>query len=43
MPWDHVGSHIGVAIQLNKDLENSHILDQYKNPSNAIAHYDETG
>lgn len=43
MPFDHVGSHIGIAIELNKKLENSHILDQYKNPSNPLAHYDETG
>ena len=41
--FDHLYSHIGIALQLNKDLANSHILDQYKNPSNPIAHYDETG
>jgi len=43
MPWDHVGSHIGVALQLKNDLNNSHILDQYRNPYNPIVHYDETG
>jgi cystathionine beta-synthase len=42
MPFDHVDSHIGIALQLNKDLPNSHVLDQYKNPSNPIVHYDET-
>jgi len=41
--FDHFDSHIGVAIQLNKSLDHSHILDQYKNPSNPLAHYDETG
>jgi cystathionine beta-synthase len=43
MPFDHVGSHIGVALDLQKQLPRSHILDQYKNPSNPLAHYDETG
>ena len=42
MPFDHVGSHVGVAIELQRTLERSHILDQYKNPSNPLAHYDET-
>lgn len=43
MQFDNVGSHIGIAIDLNKKLERSHILDQYKNPSNPLVHYDETG
>jgi len=42
MQFDNVGSHVGVAIDLSKKLPNSHILDQYKNPSNPLAHYDET-
>ena len=42
MPFDHVGSHVGVAISLNKALPRSHILDQYKNPYNPVVHYDET-
>merc|ERR1719265_180459 len=37
--WDHPESHIGVAKRLNKEIPNSHILDQYKNPSNPEAHY----
>ena len=41
--WDAPESHIGVALQLNKELEHSHILDQYANPYNPIAHYDGTG
>jgi cystathionine beta-synthase len=41
--FDHAHSHIGIALELNKQLADSHILDQYKNPSNPIAHYDETG
>ncbi len=43
MPFDHTGSHIGIALQLQKDLANAHVLDQYRNPNNPIAHYDETG
>jgi cystathionine beta-synthase len=37
--WDSPNSHIGVAKKLNSEIENSHILDQYKNPSNPEAHY----
>ena len=32
-------SHISVAKELNKKLENSHVLDQYSNPANPEAHY----
>jgi cystathionine beta-synthase len=35
-------SHIGVARQLNMEIPNSHILDQYINPGNSLVHYDET-
>jgi len=31
-----------VAKRLNKEIPNSHILDQYGNPSNPLAHYDGT-
>lgn len=41
--WDHKESHIGIAFQLEEDLPNAHVLDQYKNPGNPIAHYEETG
>lgn len=40
--WDSPESHIGVAHRLNKEIPNSHILDQYGNPSNPLAHYDTT-
>ena len=40
--FDSPDSHIGVANRLNKEIENSHILDQYSNPSNPLAHYDGT-
>ncbi len=40
--FDSPESHIGVAKRLNKDIPNSHILDQYSNPSNPLAHYDGT-
>jgi cystathionine beta-synthase len=35
-------SHISVAKKLQAELPNSHILDQYGNPSNPLAHYDGT-
>ncbi|MCK6445862.1 MAG: cystathionine beta-synthase [Planctomycetes bacterium] len=37
--WDAPESHIGVAKQLQKILPNAHILDQYSNPDNPLAHY----
>ena len=41
--WDAPESHIGVAIQLQKAIPNSHILDQYSNKDNPDAHYHGTG
>jgi cystathionine beta-synthase len=41
--WDAPESHIGVARQLARILPNSHILDQYSNPDNPLAHYHGTG
>ncbi len=41
-PWDSPNSHIGIAKRLNSEIPNSHILDQYKNPYNPIAHYEGT-
>ncbi len=41
--WDAPESHIGVAKKLQKEIPNSHILDQYANPSNPQVHYDTTG
>ena len=41
--FDSPESHIGVAKRLNVEIPNSHILDQYGNPSNPLAHYDGTG
>lgn len=40
--YDSPDSHIGVAKRLLKEIPNSHILDQYANPSNPLAHYDGT-
>jgi cystathionine beta-synthase len=37
-----VDSHIGVARSMNQEIPHSIILDQYCNPGNALAHYDET-
>jgi len=41
--WDAPESHIGVARQLQQILPNAHILDQYGNPDNPLAHYESTG
>lgn len=40
--FDAPESHIGVAKRLNAEIPNSHILDQYGNPSNPLAHYEGT-
>ena len=37
--FDSPESHIGVAKKLQKEIPNSHILDQYANPSNPETHY----
>ncbi|KAF2259890.1 cystathionine beta-synthase [Lojkania enalia] len=36
--FDSPESHIGVARRLQKELPNAHILDQYSNPDNPLAH-----
>ena len=36
-------SHIGVAKRLKELIPNSHILDQYSNPSNPLSHEEGTG
>ncbi|MFT3693447.1 MAG: cystathionine beta-synthase [Kofleriaceae bacterium] len=41
--WDAPESHIGVAKRLREIIPNSHILDQYSNPSNPGAHEEGTG
>src|SRR5215213_7684256 len=41
--WDAPESHIGVARRLREIIPNSHILDQYSNPSNPAAHEEATG
>ena len=40
--WDAPDSHISLANRLNKEIPNSHILDQYSNPANPGAHYENT-
>lgn len=40
--FDAPDSHISVAIKLQKELPNAHILDQYSNPSNPLAHVEGT-
>uniref|UniRef100_A0A4W4GN71 Cystathionine beta-synthase n=1 Tax=Electrophorus electricus TaxID=8005 RepID=A0A4W4GN71_ELEEL len=40
--FDSPESHVGVAWRLKNEISNAHILDQYRNPSNPLAHYDTT-
>ncbi|XP_042283280.1 cystathionine beta-synthase b isoform X1 [Thunnus maccoyii] len=40
--FDSPESHVGVAWHLKNEIPNSHILDQYRNASNPLAHYDTT-
>jgi len=41
--WDSPESHISVANRLREVIPNAHILDQYGNPSNPLAHEEGTG
>ncbi|NWW85314.1 CBS synthase, partial [Rhynochetos jubatus] len=40
--FDSPESHVGVAWRLKNEIPNSHILDQYRNASNPLSHYDTT-
>ncbi|XP_023667227.1 cystathionine beta-synthase-like protein isoform X2 [Paramormyrops kingsleyae] len=40
--FDSPESHVGVAWRLKNEIPNAHILDQYRNPSNPLAHYSTT-
>lgn len=42
LPTEHIDSHMGIAYKLTNELENAHMLDQYSNPSNPLAHYEGT-
>lgn len=37
--WNDPDSHISLARQLQREMPNSHILDQYANPDNPQAHF----
>lgn len=37
--WNDPDSHISLAKELQREIPNSHILDQYTNPDNPEAHY----
>jgi cystathionine beta-synthase len=39
---DSPESNFGVAKRLNREIPNSHILDQFANASNPVVHYEET-
>jgi cysteine synthase A len=41
--WNDPDSHISLAKELQKEIPNSHILDQYSNSDNPNAHYFGTG
>lgn len=40
--WDHPDSNIMLAKRLQSQTPHSHMLDQYTNPSNKKAHYEQT-
>jgi cystathionine beta-synthase/cysteine synthase A len=40
--WNDPDSHISLALDLQKKIPNSHILDQYANPENPNIHYHAT-
>uniref|UniRef100_UPI00358F0430 cystathionine beta-synthase-like isoform X1 n=2 Tax=Myxine glutinosa TaxID=7769 RepID=UPI00358F0430 len=40
--YDSYESHVKVAWRLKQNMPNAHILDQYRNPGNPLAHYDIT-
>jgi len=40
--WDDPNSHLSLARKLQREIPNSHILDQYANPDNPEAHYEFT-
>ena len=40
---DDPESNFSVAVRLQQELPNAHILDQWKNAANPLAHYDGTG
>ncbi|XP_060090187.1 cystathionine beta-synthase-like [Heteronotia binoei] len=40
--FDAPESNVRVAWKLKNEIPNSHVLDQYRNPSNPLAHYDTT-
>ncbi|NWV37832.1 CBS synthase, partial [Grantiella picta] len=40
--FDSPESHVGVAWRLKNEIPNAHLLDQYRNASNPLTHYDTT-
>lgn len=40
--WNDPDSHLSLAKRLQKEIPNSHLLDQYANPNNPAAHYEYT-
>ncbi len=40
--WNDPESHISLAKRLQQEIPRSHILDQYANPNNPLAHYEGT-
>jgi cysteine synthase len=40
--WNDPDSHLSLARRLQKEIPNSHILDQYANPNNPLVHYEHT-
>lgn len=43
LPFDHPDNYIEVAKRIARENENTHLLNQYTNPGNPMAHYEGTG
>lgn len=43
LPHDHPDNYIQIAHRLARDNENTHLLNQYENPNNPLAHFEATG
>jgi len=41
--WRDTNSHIALALRMQQKIPNAHVLDQYQNTGNPMAHYEGTG
>ena len=43
LPYDHPDNYIGIAKRMAEEDENTHLLNQYVNEGNPLAHYEHSG